>query len=223
MFERNAGLPRTPEQKPIQQPKQQQAAEPEASSHLTPPNPLLQNPSMAAGEFLRSGKELAPRANRGLTADQRADIELYNRMTRAPASGPVKFGQKAVSPNFGKKGALNGQSVQEVAESIRNGSRAVDDMRIEVIRWDGEWVAVNNRSLTALSMAGRRPTNVVDITESISLATSNPDNLFAVVQRLREMDYKPSNSTGVRSVNNDWNAPPEYQVEIQKPVSDHEN
>jgi hypothetical protein len=87
-----------------------------------------------------------------------------------------------------------------------------DSIQIQVIRWNGEYVAVNNRSLTALSQAGYRPTNIVDITDSVSLDLNNPDNLFAIVQRLKEMKLTPSSQIGVRPSGSNWQTPPAYYV-----------
>lgn len=73
----------------------------------------------------------------------------------------VLFGQRRVGPNFSPGGAFSGRSVFEVAEDIKSGELDVSDVRLEVFRYQGQLVTINNRSLTALSLAGKRPTNII--------------------------------------------------------------
>lgn len=139
---------------------------------------------------------------------------MFNQKSAAPASGSVQFGQIGVSPEFSNAGRFKGALVSDVAKSIRSGEIAVSDIQINTIRWGGQRVAVNNRSLTALSEAGHSPTNIVDITSTISKDLENPDNIFAVMQRLREMNFKPSPQIGVRPLGSTRQAPPAYIVKI---------
>jgi hypothetical protein len=87
-----------------------------------------------------------------------------------------------------------------------------DQVPVNVVRWDGQYVAVNNRSLAVLSAAGMEPTNVVDVTDTLSTDQSDPDSIQAVVQRLREMDFQPSSQIGVRPPESNWQTPPAYTI-----------
>ncbi|MFZ6723340.1 hypothetical protein [Undibacterium sp. Ji49W] len=145
---------------------------------------------------------------------QAADLTMFNQKSTAPASGSVQFGQIGVSPEFSNAGRFKGALVSDVAKSIRSGEIAVSDIQINTIRWGGQRVAVNNRSLTALSEAGHSPTNIVDITSTISKDLGNPDSIFAVIQRLREMNFKPSPQIGVRPLGSTRQTPPAYIVKI---------
>ncbi|MFZ6769941.1 hypothetical protein ACO0LM_23040 [Undibacterium sp. Di26W] len=145
---------------------------------------------------------------------QAADLTMFNQKSAAPASGSVQFGQIGVSPEFSNAGRFKGALVSDVAKSIRSGEIAVSDIQINTIRWGGQRIAVNNRSLTALSEAGHSPTNIVDITSTISKDLGNPDNIFAVMQRLREMNFKPSPQIGVRPLGSTRQTPPAYIVKI---------
>jgi hypothetical protein len=133
------------------------------------------------------------------------------------------LGQIGVSPEFSLAGAFKAKSVQDIASAIARGGLSPDDVPVHVIRWDGQHAAVNNRSLTALSMAGRAPTNVIDVTDAFDLDKSNPDSLFAVVQRLRALDFQPSPEIGVRPPGGDWQTPRAYTVRIPQTEADSEH
>ncbi|HET6215159.1 MAG TPA: RHS repeat-associated core domain-containing protein, partial [Micromonosporaceae bacterium] len=83
----------------------------------------------------------------------------------------VYFGQARVSPEFSSAGRFHGAPLEDVARRLgRGGDLTSDDLRIDAFRYNpatrqmdpqnGVLVTENNRSLTTLSMAGRRPTNV---------------------------------------------------------------
>lgn len=90
------------------------------------------------------------------------------------------------------------------------------DVQVNVIRWNGEVVVVNNRSLTALSKTEYAPTNVVDVTKDLGFSMADPDNVYAMVQRMREINFKPQTSIGVRPPGSHWSTPPNYFVELPK-------
>ncbi|MEV1287366.1 polymorphic toxin-type HINT domain-containing protein [Micromonospora sp. NPDC049679] len=72
----------------------------------------------------------------------------------------VLFGQARVGPNFSSAGAFNGRSVYDVADDLIAGTISPDDVVINAFRHRGALVTENNRSLTALSLAGMKPTNI---------------------------------------------------------------
>jgi RHS repeat-associated protein len=79
----------------------------------------------------------------------------------APASDePVLFGQKRVSPDFSEGGNFHDRPIRSVADDLISRKLSPDDLPLNVFRHAGSGALVteNNRSLTALSMAGMRPT-----------------------------------------------------------------
>ena len=76
----------------------------------------------------------------------------------------VLFGQKRADPNFSTKPGvpdyLKGRSLQDVAADLRSGRLSANQIRIEAFAYDGVLVSTNTRGLAALSLAGKRPTNI---------------------------------------------------------------
>jgi len=124
---------------------------------------------------------------------------------------PILFGQKGVSPNFSEKGRFRGADIDEVAAKLKNGDLSAADVPVQYIWVDGQKVVVNNRSLTVLSKAGLKPTNVIDMTGR--LPAKGPDSLDSVLGRLDEMGGVPSKSIPIRSTS-DWNSPTREWVTI---------
>ncbi len=79
------------------------------------------------------------------------------------AGGGVKFGQASVKSTFAH-GPFAGQTIGTVAKGLRSGKLSPDQLPIEFIVRNGERVALNNRSLTALRRAGMQPTKLIDRT-----------------------------------------------------------
>jgi len=127
----------------------------------------------------------------------------------------ILFGQKGVSATFSKKGTFKGASIDEVAEKLKSGALAPDDVLVKFITYNGERVVVNNRSLAALTKAGKRPTKTLDVTGKLSHDPLDPDNEDAVMARLAEMGNKPSESIVVRSTNA-RDSPPKETVTLEK-------
>jgi hypothetical protein len=73
---------------------------------------------------------------------------------------PVLFRQARVGPNFSKGGAFKGRSIYDVAGDLKAGRLSSDDIQINAFRHNGALITENNRSLTALSLAGMKPTNI---------------------------------------------------------------
>jgi len=111
--------------------------------------------------------------------------------------GDVQFGQARVGPNFSPDGAFKGRSVYDVADDLKAGRIEPDDVRINAFRHNGGLVTENNRSLTALSLAGMKPTNI-----NIVPATRK------LTGRLREEtplgDVLPSNRIAITPSQSDW-------------------
>ena len=112
-------------------------------------------------------------------------------------SEPIYFGQARVSPNFSSGGNFHGASVDEIAAQLGSGRLSADAVEINAFRHNGILITENNRSVTALSMAGLRPTNVriVDPTE-------------VLLNRLAEVgplgDTLPSSRIAITPSQSDW-------------------
>jgi RHS repeat-associated protein len=87
----------------------------------------------------------------------------------APASvatgeGPLLFGQKRIAPNFRMyseaSDAIRGRSLVEVAEGLKSGAIHPDALPVDYFVARGQRIAVNNRGLAALRMAGMESTVV---------------------------------------------------------------
>jgi hypothetical protein len=72
-------------------------------------------------------------------------------------------------------------------------------------------VAVNIRSLTALSKAGQKPVNTIDVTDN--LPQKGYDKAFSVDTRLVEVGWKPSTTINVRTTS-DWNSAVKETVSV---------
>jgi hypothetical protein len=55
---------------------------------------------------------------------------------------------------------LKGRSLLDVAEDVRSGRIKTDQIQLEVFEYGGVLVSINTRGLAALSLAGKRPTNL---------------------------------------------------------------
>ena len=81
------------------------------------------------------------------------------------AKSGVKFGQANVKSTFAH-GPFAGRSIGDVASGLRSGKISPNDLPVEFVVRNGERVALNNRSLTALRRAGIQPTNLINRTGS---------------------------------------------------------
>ena len=105
----------------------------------------------------------------------------------------VLFGQKGVSQFFSKKGKFKGASIADITGQLKAGSLSPDELPIEYIVRNGQKVTLNNRSLTALSQAGLKPTVLIDKTGNAFLEKQ-------LTERLLEMGGSPSSSMFIRTI-----------------------
>jgi hypothetical protein len=75
----------------------------------------------------------------------------------------VQFAQKGVSSVFAH-GEFAGMTVDEVAALLRERKVSPNQLPVNVIVREGVAYTLNNRSLTALRLAGEEPTVLVDVT-----------------------------------------------------------
>ncbi len=81
------------------------------------------------------------------------------------AKNGVKFGQGSVKNTFAH-GPFKGRTIGDVADGLRSGKISPDSLPVEFIVRNGERVALNNRSMTALRRAGMEPTKLINRTGS---------------------------------------------------------
>ena len=105
----------------------------------------------------------------------------------------VLFGQKSVSQFFSAKGKFKKAPIAEITEQLNLGTLISDDLPIEYIVRDGVNVTMNNRSLTALSQAGLKPSIMIDKTGNAFLEKQ-------LTERLNTMGGSPSTSIFIRTI-----------------------
>jgi RHS repeat-associated protein len=119
-------------------------------------------------------------------------------LTPGDPSQPIRFAQIGVSPEFSSKGRFKGAKIDDISAELRAGTRSPDELPVQYIWVNGEKVVVNNRSLTTLSDADKKPTQTTDMTGTLPTEREDPDRLPSVLKRLDEMDGKPSDTMPVR-------------------------
>jgi hypothetical protein len=130
-------------------------------------------------------------------------LRKYDTTPGVDTGQPILFGQANVSPRFSKGGLFKGADVDEVVARLQRGELSPDDLPVQYIWVDGQKMVVNNRSLTALSKAGMKPTRTVDMTGK--LGEGGDDSLASVLGRLETMEgNKPSATISVRESHEDW-------------------
>lgn len=116
----------------------------------------------------------------------------------------VLFGQASVARTFttaerGSTFEFAGQSITDVAAGLRSGAISPGQIPVRVVNIEGQLVAVNNRSLTALKRAGMQPTNIIDL-------SSNAGVVQKVRGRLDAMGGVPSQTIRIRGAGPDASA-----------------
>jgi RHS repeat-associated protein len=116
-----------------------------------------------------------PAIGEGAGAVAKPAATAVARPVAGAVSSRVLFGQARVGPKFSPQGIFSGRTIRSVADDLVAGVQSngrpftADDLPIEAFRHGDDLVTVNNRSLTALSMAGQRPTNISIVSPSSKL------------------------------------------------------
>jgi hypothetical protein len=128
---------------------------------------------------------------------------------------PVYFGQANIQFQFSGSGKFRMATLDDIAAKLKSGDLSVDEVPIQFVWVNGKRVTVNNRSLTALYKAGKRPTKLID--QSNNLPPQGSESLESVLRRLEAMGGKPSTEMLVRKPGTgsdgrprqakDWDAP----------------
>jgi len=142
--------------------------------------------------------------------------DLKNKYDLAPKNHqcPIYFGQANAQSRFSGSGKFSKMPLADLAAKLKAGEVTPDDVPIEFIWIDGKRVTLNNRSLTALYKAGKRPTRLIDVSKESSVQANA---LADALRRLEGMAGKPSTEMLVRTPGlgsdgrfreaSDWDAP----------------
>jgi hypothetical protein len=143
------------------------------------------------------------------------DLKTKYDLSRKNHSCPIYFGQATAQSRFSGSGKFSRIAFVDLAAKLKAGDLTPDDVPIEFFWIDGKRVTLNNRSLTALYKAGKRPTKVINVLEDPS--AQSPAALANTLRRLEGMAGKPSTEMLVRTAGlgpdgqpreaSDWDAP----------------
>jgi hypothetical protein len=151
----------------------------------------------------------------GQVIQSRDDLKTKYDLSRKNHSCPIYFGQATAQSRFSGSGKFSRIAFVDLAAKLKAGDLTPDDVPIEFFWIDGKRVTLNNRSLTALYKAGKRPTKVINVLEDPS--AQSPAALANTLRRLEGMAGKPSTEMLVRTAGlgpdgqpreaSDWDAP----------------
>jgi RHS repeat-associated protein len=106
--------------------------------------------------------------------------------------GLISFGQKRIAPTFRlyseASESIRGRSLVEVAEGLKAGNISPNELPVSYFVHEGKKIAVNNRGLAALRMAGMEPTiatRVPATTELLERLAERPIDSFHRIPGLR--------------------------------------
>jgi hypothetical protein len=160
-------------------------------------------------------REIRQTAGRRPVTASLEDLKTKYDLSRKNHSCPIYFGQATAQSRFSGSGRFSRMALADLAAKLTAGELTPDDFPIEFFWIDGKRVTLNNRSLTALYKAGKRPTKVIDRTENSS--AQSREELASALRRLEGMASKPSTEMLVRTAGlgpdgqpkepSDWDAP----------------
>jgi hypothetical protein len=160
-------------------------------------------------------REIRKTAGRKRATASLDDLKIKYDLSRKNHQCPVYFGQATAQSRFSGSGKFSRVPLADLAAKLKAGDLTPDDVPIEFVWIDGKRVTLNNRSLTALYKASKRPTKLIDRTETHS--SQSPEELASALLRLEGMAGKPSTEMLVRTAGlgpdgqpkeaSDWDAP----------------
>jgi hypothetical protein len=160
-------------------------------------------------------REIRQTAGRKPVTTSLDDLKVKYDLSRKNHQCPIYFGQANAQSRFSGSGLFSRMALADMAAKLKAGELTPDDLPIQFIWIDGKRVTLNNRSLTALYKAGKRPTKLIDRTESLHAQSS--DELAGALRRLEGMAGRPSTEMLVRTAGlgadgqpkepSDWDAP----------------
>ncbi len=131
---------------------------------------------------------------------------------------PVYFGQANAQPRFTAGGSFPRLPLKEIVRKLKAGELVPDDLPIQFVWVDGKRVTYNNRSLTALYMAGMHPTQVIDVTNHPGEEFN--DLTVIVLKRLEGMAGKPSTEMLVRADGMGADGQPKTAADWDAPIGE---
>ena len=160
-------------------------------------------------------REIRQTAGRRPVTTSLDDLKIKYDLSRKDHKCPIYFGQANAQSRFSGSGRFTRMALADLAAKLKAGEISPDDFPIQFIWIDGKRVTLNNRSLTALYKAGKRPTKLIDRTETPS--AQSHEELASALRRLEGMAGKPSTEMLVRTAGlgadgqpkepSDWDAP----------------
>jgi hypothetical protein len=96
-----------------------------------------------------------------ILVDNERQIRVAGRLKFSQKRANYKFSSAATVANVDLNAVLGGKEVTDIAAQLTAGAIQPDFIRVLVFRHHADLVAINNRGLAALSLAGFRPTNVI--------------------------------------------------------------
>jgi hypothetical protein len=160
-------------------------------------------------------REIRQTAGRKPVTTALDDLKIKYDLSRKDHKCPIYFGQANAQSRFSGSGRFTRMALADLVAKLKAGEISPDDFPIQFIWVDGKRVTLNNRSLTALYKAGKRPTKLIDRTETPS--AQSHEELASALRRLEGMAGKPSTEMLVRTAGlgadgqpkepSDWDAP----------------
>jgi hypothetical protein len=160
-------------------------------------------------------REIRQTAGRKPATASLDDLKTKYDLSRKNHQCPIYFGQPNAQSRFSGSGRFSRMALADLTAKLKAGDLTPDDFPIQFIWIDGKRVTLNNRSLTALYKAGKRPTKLIDRTETPS--AQSREELTSALRRLEGMAGKPSTEMLVRTAGlgpdgqpkepSDWDAP----------------
>jgi RHS repeat-associated protein len=137
---------------------------PPVARPFTPPAPAKPN---VVGNILKGGAKLLGLVGMVLSlCSDTPDSSACQEEQDDDDDKEVLFGQGRISENFTDDDQvpshLRGRSIYDVAQDIDEGTITPDMIPIQAFRYEGQLIAINNRSLAALSLANRKPTVIIE-------------------------------------------------------------
>ena len=124
---------------------------------------------------LHAGSLFASLAGEGESGVVAPATEVSEVEAEAEQQEQILFGQKRISNEFGDgpnvPSYLKNRTIDDVAADLKSGKITPDQIQISCVRdpATGKLVTLNNRGLAALSDAGFKPTNVVEVPYSAKI------------------------------------------------------
>ncbi|GAA4800316.1 hypothetical protein GCM10023307_28410 [Lysobacter hankyongensis] len=118
-----------------------------------------------------SGVPMAGQATRvASSAPDAASVEMFRQLNRELGK-TVLFGQKLIGKTFASIGSdapdyIRRRTIYEVASDLSDGLLTSDDILIHAFRSGDDLISLNNRGLAALSLAGLKPTKIIEVIPS---------------------------------------------------------